>query len=94
MNDLQEMLMSVNPEEVMELSKKLEEEGKTYEELVEMLPELLKRIESDNLEDGKLAMRDNMVVMETMQRVYREETEELTARTMAKIHEAGFGENE
>ncbi len=94
MNNLQEMLMSVNPNEVAELSKKLEKEGKTFEELRDMLKGLAQRIESADIEDGKLAMRDNMVVMETMQRVYRDETEELTARTMAKIHEAGFGKNE
>lgn len=92
MNNLQEMLMSVNPKEVVELSEKLEKEGKTFEELRDMLKGLVQRIESDDIEDGKLAMRDNMVVMETMQRVYRDETEELTARTIAKLHEAGLGD--
>ena len=92
MNNLQEMLMSVNTNEVVELSKKLEKEGKTFEELRDMLKGLVQRIESDDIEDGKLAMRDNMVVMETMQRVYRDETEELTARTIAKLHEAGLGD--
>lgn len=93
MNNLTEMLASIKQEEVIKLAEELIKENKSFEELVEMIKPLRKRIESDDIEDGKEAMKENMVIMHTMHTVYKEEMDDFMQKAMQEIHKSGVGQN-